>query len=488
MDAKVINATGRKLKKFLRLFDDCFSRSEPRENLHRYVQGQLSDLERKSIEPIALAAGVPPRTLQYFLSSVHWDHDRLRDRLQWIVANEHAHPKAIGVIDETGNPKKGRHTCGVQRQWCGNTGKVDNCVVAVHLGYVLGDFQCLLDSELFLPKQWAHDPDLRQETDVPEAIHFRTKPEMALEQVSRALRNGIRFSAFTFDALYGRCGPFLDGLDGLGQNYVGEIPSDFTGWLREPHILHRPTPAQRRKKGRKRHYPRLSRKALPASELRKLAVYSPIFCKQKWRRFRIKEGEKGPVVWEVKVSRFYRKQGDNGLPSQAHTLIVARNVLDVNEVKYFLANVSLDSPGVRLEWLLWVAFSRWPIERCFEIGKRELGMDHFEVRSWQGIHRHLYISQLSQLFCARIHRELREKNTEPFIPDRGTSSPGRLCLDYWPIAGPFGQKGSVSERCRSDRVSSTSKSGRPEVSSKEDTPAIEKAGYKRQPVKILCPP
>ena len=183
MDVRVINTMGRQLKKFLRQFDDCFSRSEPRENLQRYVQGQLSDLERKSIEPIALAAGVPPRTLQYFLSSVHWDHDRLRDRLQWIVAGEQAHPNAIGVIDETGNPKKGRHTCGVQRQWCGNTGKVDNCVVGVHLGYVVDDFQCLLDSELFLPKAWAHDPDLRQETNVPDEIQFRTKPEIALEQV-----------------------------------------------------------------------------------------------------------------------------------------------------------------------------------------------------------------------------------------------------------------------------------------------------------------
>lgn len=487
MDVRVINAIGRQLKKFLRQFDDCFSRSEPREHLQRYVQGQLSDLERKSIEPIALAAGVPPRTLQYFLSSVHWDHDRLRDRLQWMIAREHAHPSAIGVIDETGNPKKGRHTCGVQRQWCGNIGKVDNCVVGVHLGYVVDDFQCLLDSELFLPQAWAHDPALRKETNVPDEIQFRTKPEIALEQVCRALKNGIRFSALTFDELYGRCGPFLDGLDSLGQNYVGEIPSDFTGWLREPQILHKPTPAQRRKTGRQRQYPRLSRKALPAREVRNLLVYSPIFCKQKWRRFRIKEGEKGPVVWEVKVSRFYRKQGDNGLPCHAHTLIVARNVLDVNEIKYFLANMSLDSPGVSLEWLLWVAFSRWPIERCFEIGKRELGMDHFEVRSWQGIHRHLYISQLSQLFCARVHQELREKNTEPFIPDRRASSPGRLCLDYRPMAGPFGQEGFVSESRPSDRVPSTSKPGCSKVSSQENTSTIETTRHKSQPAKILCP-
>ena len=172
---------------------------------------------------------------------------------------------------------------------------------------------------------------------------------------------------------------------------------------------------------------------MPACEVRNLAAYSSIFSKQKWQRFRIKDGEKGPVVWEVKVSKFYRKQGKKGLPRQAHTLIVARNVLDTKEVKYFLTNMSLTSPGVNLQRLLWVAFSRWPIERCFEIGKRELGMDHFEVRSWQGIYRHFYVSQLSQLFCARVHHDLREKKHQLLIPDRGTSSRGRMCLDYWPM-------------------------------------------------------
>jgi hypothetical protein len=191
---------------------------------------------------------------------------------------------------------------------------------------------------------------------------------------------------------------------------------------------------------------------LPASEVKNLAVYSPVFRKQTWQRFRIKDGEKGLVVWEVKVSRFYRKQGEEGLPRQAHTLIVARNVLNTNEVKYFLANVSLDSPGVTLEWLLWIAFSRWPIERCFEIGKRELGMDHFEMRSWQGIYRHFYISQLSQLFCARVHHVLREKKHRKLLPDRGASSFGRMCLDYGSMAQVFGQEGPVSKSHRSDRV------------------------------------
>ena len=433
MDVKTIKGIGRKLKQFVKQFDDCFPRSEPRDNLQIYVQGQLSDLERKSIEPIALAAGIPPRTLQYFLSSAQWDDQQMRDRLQSIVATEHAHPKAIGVIDESANPKKGWHTCGVQRQWCGNVGKVENCVVGVHLGYVVGDFQCLIDSDLFLPKEWINDPALRKKTKVPEEIVFRTKPEIALEQVARALNNGIRFSALTFDELYGRSGPFLDGLDTLAQRYVGEIPCDAVGWLSKPSILDTPRPGKKRKKGRKRHYPRLAKNARSACEVRNLFQYSPVFQKQSWQRFRIKDGENGPVVWEAKASKFYRKQGKQGLPQQGHTLIVARNVLDPNEIKYFLANLSLEDPAVSLQWMLWIAFSRWPIERCFEIGKRDLGMDHFEVRFWQAIHRHFYISQLSQLFCARMQQAYREKNTTDIIPDRGANTPSRMCLDYRPM-------------------------------------------------------
>ena len=171
MDVHQIKGMGRPLGKFLSEFEDCFGRSEPRGHLRTYVQGQLSNLLRKSVEPIALSAKVAPRTLQGFFSYLSWDEQHLRDRVQWIVARDHAHPQAIGVIDESGNPKKGKHTAGVQRQWCGNVGKTDNCVVGVHLGYVAGDFQCLLDSDLFLPKAWAHvHQQLREKKLSPESV------------------------------------------------------------------------------------------------------------------------------------------------------------------------------------------------------------------------------------------------------------------------------------------------------------------------------
>jgi len=196
VDASLIQGMGKELDRFLGEFDDCFGRGEPREHLRTYVCGQLSDLKRKSVEPIALAGDVPPRTLQEFLNTVRWDEQRMRDRIQHILARDHADPRAIGVIDETGNPKKGRHTAGVQRQRCGRTGNVDNCVVAVHLGYVTGDFQCLLDSDIFLPKEWASDLGRRAEAKIPPEVTFRTKLEIALGQVRRALANGIRVSAW----------------------------------------------------------------------------------------------------------------------------------------------------------------------------------------------------------------------------------------------------------------------------------------------------
>lgn len=436
MDVKVISGMGKELAGFLEQFGDCFSRSEPRAHLRAYVSGQLSDLPRKSVEPIALRAGTPPRTLQYFFSSAEWNEPWLCDRLQRIVARDHTAPEAIGIIDESGNPKKGRHTAGVKRQWCGATGKIDNCVVGVHLAYVAGAFHCLLDSDLYLPREWAEDGQRRREVGVPDDVPFRKKTAIALAQVGRALSNGLRVAAWTFDEFYGADREFLDGLEAFGQNYVGEVPATVTGWLREPKVLQTPTPAQRRKRGPTPRFPRLARKASRACEARNLVRHSRTFQKQAWRRYRIRDGEKGPMVWEVKWSAFYRRQGPEGLPGPRHGLIVARNVLNPSEVKYFVSNRVPGQRDVTLEWLLRVAFSRWPIERCFEVAKDEIGMDHFEMRSWRGVHRHWYISQLTQLFCARVRERLREKKRAAPLADGGSGPRGRVGVPGGPTLSP----------------------------------------------------
>lgn len=164
MTLKQIAGLGRKLVSFLRLFADCFGRRDARGLLDVYVKGQLSDVHRKTAEAIALRFGMAPRTLQRFLESIKWNEEKLRDRCQQIVARDHAHPEAIGIVDDSGTVKSGQETVGVARQWCGNRGKVENCVVAVHLSYAAPGFQCLLDSSVYLPEDWANDPARRKKT------------------------------------------------------------------------------------------------------------------------------------------------------------------------------------------------------------------------------------------------------------------------------------------------------------------------------------
>jgi len=484
MDVTEIAGLESELVDFLGEFDDCFGRSEPREHLGTYVSGQLSDLERKSVEPMALAANIPPRTLQRFLELVEWDQERLRDKLQHVVARDHAYPDAIGIIDETGHPKKGTHTAGVKRQWCGNTGKVDNCVVSVHTGYVVGDFQCLLDSDVYLPKEWANDLARRRAAHIPDDVTFRTKPEIAIDQIRRCLDNGTRVAAWTFDELYGRDGGFLSGLDALGQTYVAEVPSDFTGWVRPPRVLLHPSAWELKQPGKRRRFPRLAVTAAPPSEVRHLAPKSSVFRSQKWHPFHIKDSQKGPIVWEVKHADFYRKRAD-GLPGPTHTLIIARNALDHDEVKYFVANVAAGSDIEKLTWLLHVAFSRFPIEHCFRQAKDELGMDHFEVRGWRSIHRHMYVTQLSHLFCSRMRQTLREKNGRARGTHRGAGSRRRISLRRGAVLTQAGTVDSIPAGVGSDRVSPAAQPIGAGESSQEDARSARCKGDQDRSVALV---
>lgn len=250
-----------------------------------------------------------------------------------------------------------------------------------------------------------------------------------MDQIDRALSNGVQVSAWVFDELYGRDGGFLNGLEARRQVFVAEIPTDFRGWVQKPKVL-RSGPKKRGKGGLPKKYPRLTRRR-PACQVRNLLTYSPVFREQCWQQYRIKDTDKGPEVWEVKWAVFWRK-GEGGLPTRRHCLIVARNVLS-KEVKYFLSN---RVPGERnpvtgncvtLRWLLRVAFGRWSIERCFREGKEELGLDHYEVRGWRCVHRHFYITQLSHLFCARV----RQEYDRPPDLDRITIEQIRSATNAW---------------------------------------------------------
>ena len=172
MTLKQIAALGRKLTLFLALFADCFGRRDARALLRVYVKGQLSNLQRKNAEAIALEFDTNPRTLQRFLESIKWDEEGLRDKCQQIVAKDHAHPEAIGYVDESGTTKSGKDTAGVGRQWNGSRGKIDNCVVGVHTSYSAPGFQVLLDSTVYLPEDYANDPVRRKKTTFPRTSSF----------------------------------------------------------------------------------------------------------------------------------------------------------------------------------------------------------------------------------------------------------------------------------------------------------------------------
>lgn len=256
---------------------------------------------------------------------------------------------------------------------------------------------------------------------VPDEVPFRTKPQMALQLVARALAAGIRVKAWTFDEFYGRERSFLDGLEARHQAFVAEVPVNFHGWLEKPRILH-----QGPKRRRPTKHPRVARRR-PSCEVRNLLKYSPVFRQQAWQRYRIKNTNKGPEVWEVKWAEFWRKEG-HGVPGRRHCLMVARNVL-TGEVKFFLANRLPGEGGFTLRWLLCVAFGRWSVESCFREAKEELGMDHYEVRGWRCVHRHFYLTQLSHLFCARVRQEYDRSDGAP--PDRLTVEQVRSAVNVW---------------------------------------------------------
>jgi len=404
MDANAIRGLKPRLDEFLKEFRDCFTRKDTRMHLTTYVNGQLSGLQRKSVEPMALAAGVPPRTLQNFLSNLSWNHGAVRDRVAQVVCRDHAHPQAIGVIDETSDDKNGDKTPGVQRQWCGSEGKVENCIVTVHLSYATPDFHCLLDGDLFLPEGWSDDRQRCQDAGIPDDVVYRPKWQIALELYDRAIANGVQLEWLTFDEGYGSKPDFLRGLVGRQQWFVGEVPTTFTGWVTPPETTERPY--RKSGRGRPRRTPRLKAGSTPARSVAHHLQYSPALRDQEWVPYHVKDGQKGPIIWEAKHVMLTPKD-EHGLPGDPLHLLVCRNPLD-GEIKYFVANAPPETPT---QVLLLVAFSRWKVERCFEDGKQEVGLNHYEGRTWQGLIRHLILTSVSYLFLAKVHQDERKKKS-----------------------------------------------------------------------------
>lgn len=430
MDADTILAIRPALTEYVRSFDACMGRVPNRAHLDTYVSGQLSNLQRKSVEPIADAAGVPPRTLQEFLSLLKWDDLAVVDQLQRRVARRHGGPHSIGIIDETSFKKRGQKTACVQRQYCGSLGKVENCVVTVQLGYAAGNFHTLLDGVPFLPEETWDDEGRRREAGIPDEIVYRPKWFIALEMIEHAQANGVRFEWLTFDEGYGGKPPFLRALETMGQNYVAEIPASMVGWTKPPEV-HYQDHARDKRQGQSIRQARLKVRNTPAVEVRNILKHSPVLRKIRWEQFRVKDGEKGPMLWEAKCIALWVKD-EHGLPVGPYHLVIARPVTKPNEVKYFLSNAPMSTS---LEVLLLVAFSRWRIERMFEDSKSELGMNHFEVRKYLSIQRHLVLTCVSHLFLAEFCLQQRGKKSGGHgLPGpHGDLPPGADLVSRWPM-------------------------------------------------------
>jgi SRSO17 transposase len=387
MTAAQILALGPAFAAYLRGFDDCFVQQRTRQHLHTYCRGLLSDLPRKSVEPIALAAGTAVRTLQEFLKDHVWDHHGARDRLQQRLAATPTEPAddlgTVGIIDETSRVKKGAKTPGVQRQWCGEAGKTENCVVTVHLGLCRGRFKALLDADLYLPQSWDHDRHRCRQAGIPDDIVYRPKWRIALEQLDRARGNGLTFDWLTFDEDYGGKPGFLAGLDERGQCYIGEVPRLFRCLTSRPR-------GRRPKKGWR------------GKRADNLARFSSAFNRQDWQGVQLARLTLQGQVWEVRAGQVYLLR--DGEPTErTYWLIVARN-LATGEVKYFVSNAPADTP---LERLLRVAFRRWNVEHSFRVSKGEMGLGHFEGRDYTALLRHLILCLLTLGFVAEHTERLR---------------------------------------------------------------------------------
>lgn len=330
----------------------------------------------------------------------------------------------------------------------------------------------------FLPESWSEDRDRCRAAAIPDEMVHRTKWRIGLELHERAIANGVRFEWLTFDEGYGQTPAFLHELDRRGQRYVAEVPTQFAGWLRKPDVLQREHHS--RPMGRPRTYPRLTAQSPTTSFVKDLFQSSPILHAIPWERFHVKDTHKGPMVWEAKAAPFYLKK--NGLPTRAHWLIVARNVLSPEKVKFFVSNAP---PSTPLEILLHVAFNRWHVERCFQDEKNKLGLSHFEVRNYLSLRRHWTITAVSHLFLAKTQLKWRgeKPGTDglPTSPGDGrldaSRSPSRPIQNTLPPTRRRDNHASPTTQRQRETIPSTNPSQRtPKTRNRTGRPPILRAG------------
>ena len=344
------------------LLEPHVRRPEARRHAADYLRGLIADVERKNGWQLAEQAGyVHPRGIQRVLARYAWDADAIRDALRrWVVA-ELGDARAVLVVDETGFPKQGRHSAGVARQYSGTLGKIANCQVGVFLGYASPRGHVGLDRVLFVPQEWFADRDRCRRAGLPDALTHRTKPRLALELLERTLDAGVPAAWVTGDEVYGSDGNLRRALEARGQAYVLAVRSNESTTTWPPYG----PPGQVR--------PADVAAAVPAAA---------------WQRLSCGEGAQGPrwYDWAVVPLRPALRAG------WLHAVLLRRHPERVDELAYYLVYAPATAA---LPEIVRAAGARWTIDDLFKLAKGQVGLDHYEVRSWQGWYRHVTLALLA---------------------------------------------------------------------------------------------
>lgn len=382
------------LEGFLGPFGELVRRSESRASMERYATGLLSDLSRKTASDMGRALpGTSDQRLQEFLTNTAWDF-REMDRIRIGHMLKHASAgRGVLVVDDTGLPKKGKHSVGVGRQYSGTLGRVDNCQVVVTVHYVDGVFDWPVAGRLYLPRSWAADVERRKRARVPEDVPFRTKGEIALALIDEAREAGLDPVPVVADAGYGDQPSLLDGLEARGWPYLVALAGSVHLRLAEE-VDQDPGdgPPPRSTRGRPRKAPTLADRVQPREAAEILAALpEDAWVKTAWR-----EGMKGALVKEVARVRVHRT-GLRGKHLATEGWLIGERPIQGHggDHKQYFA-WGLDALG--LDDLIEVAHVRWVIERFYQDAKGELGMDDYEGRLWTGLHRHLALVMLAHSF------------------------------------------------------------------------------------------
>jgi SRSO17 transposase len=364
-----------------------FGRAEPRRRVRAYVAGLLSPVERKNGWQLAEQAGEPtPTGMQRLLAGAKWDADAVRDDLRAYVVAHLGDPAAVLIVDETGFLKKGTKSVGVQRQYSGAAGRIDNCQIGVFLAYAAPRGRTLLDRELYLPKPWVDDLARRAEAGVPEATTFRTKPALARAMLERAFQAGVPAAWVTGDEVYGRDRRLRIWLEEQERPFVLAVATNEPLWAATAR-----GPQQ-----------------IGAAEI---AAAQPVEC---WIRLSAGAGSKGPRVYDWTQVRLARWP----TPGWEHWLLARRSLDDPTDLASYVVFAPAATP---LAVLVRVAGTRWAVEEGFQIAKGEVGLDQYEVRRWDGWYRHVTLALLAQAFLTvvRAHAAGEQKGgVSPCLPPR----------------------------------------------------------------------